>query len=114
METREALEKRVAELERQISALRGGAFPLRGLRRRASCCGGLSVGVLGAIGGPAIGGLALGGAAIGGVALGGGAVGYYACGGGAAGLHVVAAGRRDEQAEEFFREYGLAPFCGSR
>lgn len=175
MESREDLEKRVAQLERHIGALKGGApLPMRGIRRRASwgigdipfydiavgpdlargelrghargviaigdiatgfvalggisrgviafgglaaglvSIGGLSLGILGAVGGLAIGSLALGGAAVGGVAIGGGAVGYYACGGGAAGVHVVAAGRRDEQAEEFFREYGLAAFCSPR
>jgi hypothetical protein len=175
MESREDLEKRVAELEKQIGAFKGGAqLPIRGLRRRASwgigdipfydiavgpdlargemrghargviaigdiatgfvalggisrgvfafgglaaglvSVGGLSVGLLGAIGGLAIGSLALGGGAFGGVAMGGGAVGYYACGGGAAGVHVVAAGHRDEEAEEFFRHYGLAALCSPR
>jgi hypothetical protein len=37
MESREDLARRVAELERQISSLKGGAqLPLRGIRRRAS------------------------------------------------------------------------------
>ena len=175
MESREDLERRVAELERQVSTLKGGAqMPMLGIRRRASwgigdipfydiavgpdlsrgqmrghargviaigdiatgfvalggisrgviafgglaagllSFGGVSVGILGAIGGLAIGSLALGGAAVGGVAVGGGAVGYYACGGGAAGVHVVAAGRRDEQAEELFREYGVPGLCNPR
>lgn len=175
MESREQLEKRVAELEKQVSALKGGAPPsMGGIRRRASwgigdipfydialgpdlargemrghargliaigdfatgvialggisrgvfafgglaaglvSFGGLSLGLLVAIGGMAIGGLALGGAAVGGAAIGGGAVGYYACGGGAAGAHIVAAGRRDEEAEEFFREHGLAGLCSPR
>lgn len=171
MESREDLEKRVGELEKQISTMRGGGLPMRGIRKRASwgigdvpfydiavesdlaqgelrghakgiiaigdlatgvlaigglargvvaigglaagvfSFGGLSLGVLAAMGGLAIGGLALGGAAIGGVAIGGGAAGYYACGGGAAGEHVVSAARRDPEAEEFFRKYGLQGLC---
>jgi hypothetical protein len=175
MESREQLEKRVAELEKQVAALKGGtAFPVRGVRKRASwgigdipfydialgpdlgrgelrghakgivaigdfatgvlavgglargvvamgglaagllSFGGLSIGLLGAVGGLAIGGLALGGGAVGGVAVGGGAVGYYACGGGAAGAHVVAPLHRDAEAEEFFREHGLAGLCQGR
>lgn len=172
MQSREELERRIAELERQL-AMRG-APPLRGIRRRAAfgfgdipfydiaigpdpsrgemrghargfiavgdiatgvlalgglargviafggaaiglvTFGGLSIGALVAAGGLAIGGLALGGAAIGGVALGGGAAGYYACGGGAAGAHVAGANRIDPEAEEFFREYGLADLCSGR
>jgi hypothetical protein len=71
----------------------------------------LSVGLLSAIGGLAIGGLALGGGAIGGVAVGGGAFGHYACGGGAAGTHVVSAIRRDPEAVEFFREHAFPGLC---
>jgi hypothetical protein len=172
MESREQLERRVAELEKQVAALKGGSWVLaRGVRKRASwgigdipfydialgpdlvsgelrghakgviaigdlatgvlalgglargviaigglaaglvSFGGLSIGILGAIGGLAIGGLALGGAALGGAAIGGGAAGYYACGGGAAGTHVVDATHRDPEAEEFFRQYGLAGLC---
>jgi hypothetical protein len=173
MESREQLERRVAELEKQVTALGGGGRSFRGIRKRASwglgdipfydiavgpdlergelrghakgiiaigdlatgflalgglargviafgglaaglvSFGGLSIGLLGAVGGLAIGGLALGGAAVGGVAVGGGAAGYYACGGAAVGTHVVDAGRRDPEAEKFFREYGLAPLCQS-
>jgi len=37
MESREDLEKRVAELEKHVGALKGGAsVPIRGIRRRAS------------------------------------------------------------------------------
>jgi hypothetical protein len=172
MQDRESLERRVAELEKQVTALRGGGLGvMRGVRRRATwgigdipfydialgpdpergelrgrakgviaigdfatgvlalgglargviafgglaagllSFGGLSVGILGAMGGLAIGGLALGGGAVGGVAVGGAAAGYYACGGGAAGTHVVAAARRDPEAEEFFRQHGLAGLC---
>lgn len=175
METRENLERRVAELEKQLAALKGGGrFPFRGIRRRASwglgdiplydiavgpdlqrgelrghakgivaigdlatgvlaiggmargvialgglavglvSAGGLSIGLLLAIGGLAIGGTAIGGGAIGGVAIGGGAVGYYACGGGAAGTHVIAPYRRDVEAREFFRQYGMVALCPAR
>ena len=175
MESREELERRVAELEKQVAVLKGGgAFPVRGIRKRASwgigdipfydvavgpdltrgelrghakgviaigdmatgvlavgglsrgviafgglaaglvSFGGLSIGVLGAIGGLAIGSLALGGGALGGVAIGGGAVGYYACGGAAAGQHVMDATHRDPEAQEFFRQYGLAGLCRPR
>ena len=174
MESREQLEKRVAELEQQVSALKaGGPLSMRGIRKRATwgigdipcydiavgpdlargelrghakgiiaigdlatgfvalgglargviafgglavglvSFGGLSVGLLGAIGGLAIGGLALGGGALGGVAVGGGAAGYYACGGAAVGTHVVDPTRRDPEAQEFFRQHGLARLCQS-
>jgi len=176
MESREQLERRVAELEKQVAAFRGGGLAsIRGIRKRAAwgigdipfydiavgpdlergelrghakgviaigdiatgvlalgglargviaigglaaglvSLGGLSVGILGAIGGLAIGGLALGGAAVGGVAMGGGAAGYYACGGAAVGTHVVDATHRAPEAQEFFRQYGLAglPPCAN-
>jgi hypothetical protein len=88
-----------------------GIVALGGLATGLFSVGGLSLGVLAAAGGLAIGGLALGGGAVGVVAVGGGAVGHYACGGGAAGDYVVAAARRDSEAEAFFREHGLAGLC---
>jgi hypothetical protein len=98
-----------------VGGLSRGVFAFGGLAAGLVSFGGLSVGLLGAIGGLAIGGLALGGGAIGGVAIGGGAIGYsYACGGGAVGPHVVDATHRDPEAEEFFREHGLARLCQSR
>lgn len=170
MQTREQLEKRVAQLERLLARsaiLRGvrnrsattiGGFPLYdiafgpdlareeirghakgilaigdmatgvlalgGIARGVIALGGLSIGVfsfgglsLGALfaaGGVAIGGVAAGGAALGGVAVGGAAGGYYACGAAAVGDHVVTstATRSDIEAEQFFRQYGLASYCG--
>jgi hypothetical protein len=169
---REDLEKRVAELEREVAALRGRQF--RGVRRRSSTTvgslplweiasgpdpdrgelrghakaiiaigdmatgvvalgglargfiavggfalgvitlGGFSVAALAAIGGLAIGSVAIGGGAVGGVAVGGGAAGYYACGGGALGEHVIDARRRDPEAMEFFRRFGLEAACLGR
>jgi len=94
----------VGGLARGVVALGGLAVGLLGF-------GGLSIGVLAAVGGLAIGSLAFGGGALGGVAIGGGAVGHYACGGGAAGDHVVTASRRDPEAVEFFRAYGLDGVC---
>lgn len=172
MDSREALERRVADLEQQLAALRGGGrFPFRGIRRRASwglgdipfydialgpdltrgelrghakgivaigdlatgvlaigglargvialgglaaglvSAGGLSIGLLVAAGGLAIGGAAIGGGAVGAVAVGGAAAGYYACGGAAVGTHVIAAYRRDPEAQEFFMREGLGALC---
>ncbi len=169
MESREELEKRVGQLEKEITGLRrGGMVPVRkraswgigdipfydialgpdlakgefrghakgiiaigdvatgvlalgGLARGVIAIGGLaaglvgfgglSIGLLSAVGGLAIGGIALGGAAVGGVALGGGAAGYYACGGGAVGKYVIAPLHRDPEAQQFFREYGVAGLC---
>jgi hypothetical protein len=73
--------------------------------------GGLSVGVLAAAGGLAIGSIAIGGGALGGIAIGGGAVGYYACGGGAAGEHAVSATRNDPEVRTALAQYGLDGFC---
>jgi hypothetical protein len=97
-----------------LGGLSRGVVAFGGLAAGLVSFGGLSVGILGAIGGLAIGGLALGGAAVGGVAIGGGAAGYYACGGGAAGKHVVDATHRDSEAQEFFRQHGLAELCHSK
>ena len=133
MDDRERLEKRVAELERQVAAFRGGGlFPARGIRKRADWgigdipfydiafgadpergeLRGHAKGII-AIGDFATGVLALGGAAVGGAAIGGGALGYYACGGGAHGTHVVDAMHGDPEAEEFFSRYGLEGVCSS-
>jgi hypothetical protein len=94
-----------------MGGLARGVVAFGGLAAGLFSFGGLSVGLLGAIGGLAIGGLALGGGAVGGVALGGGAAGYYACGGGGAGAYVIDARRRDPEAQEFFRRYGLGSLC---
>jgi hypothetical protein len=97
-----------------VGGLARGVVAFGGLAAGLLSFGGLSLGVLAAVGGLAIGGLAFGGGAVGGVAIGGGAVGYYACGGGAAGAHVQSPLRRDPAAAQFFREHGLASFCGHR
>jgi hypothetical protein len=76
--------------------------------------GGLSVGLLGALGGLAIGGLALGGAAVGGVSVGGSAVGYYACGAASTGMYVVSATERSPDAGALFRRLGLSGICDAR
>lgn len=94
-----------------IGGLSRGVVAVGGLAAGLLSIGGLSVGLLGAIGGLAIGGLAFGGGALGGVAVGGGVAGYYACGGGATGKYVIDARRRDPEAEEFFRQAGLAGLC---
>jgi len=97
-----------------IGGLARGVIALGGLSLGLVSAGGLSLGLLAAVGGLAIGGAAIGGAAVGAVAIGGGAAGYYACGGGAAGKYVIAAHRRDVEAREFFRQYGVEALCGSR
>lgn len=79
-----------------------GIVALGGFARGVFAVGGLAV---------AIGSVAVGGGAIGGAAIGGGAAGYYACGGGAAGRYVVNATRRDPEALELFRRYGLDGVC---
>jgi hypothetical protein len=110
MESREQLEKRVAEIALGPDPARG---EMRGHARGLIAIGDFATGLI-AIGGISRGVVAFGGLAVGGVAIGGGAVGYYACSGGAAGAHVVASGRRDEEAQEFFREHGLAGLCSPR
>jgi hypothetical protein len=138
MDSREALEKRVTDLERQVSALRaGGRVP--GIRKRASWGVGdvpvydIAVGPdpergearghargIVAIGDVATGVLAIGGLARGGVAVGGLALGLVSFGGlsigllGAVGAHVIDARRRDPEAERFFREHGLATLTEPR
>jgi hypothetical protein len=106
MNDREPLERRVAELERQVAAFRGGGlYPARGIRRRADWgigdlpfydiafgadpergeLRGHARGVV-AIGDLATGFLALGGLARGVVAFGGLAVGLFSFGGLSIGL----------------------------
>lgn len=96
-----------------IGGFSRGVIAFGGLAAGLVSFGGLSIGILVAIGGLAIGSLAFGGAAVGGAAIGGGAAGYYACGGGAAGEHVVDATHCDPEAQDFFRQYGLAGLCGA-
>ena len=78
--------------------------------------GGMCLGVLTAIGGWAIGGLAIGGGAVGGIATGGGAVGIvakgggafgvYAQGGGAGGKYIInKSGRQDPEALQVFGDF---------
>ena len=106
MDNREQLEKRVAELEKQVAAFRGGGlYPRRGIRQRAACgigdipfydialgadpergeLRGHAKGVI-AIGDLATGFLALGGLARGVVAFGGLAAGLFSFGGLSIGL----------------------------
>lgn len=96
MEDRERLEKRVAELERQLAAFRGGGlFPARGIRKRAPWGLGdipfydVAFGAdpeRGELRGHAKGIVAIGDFATGVLALGGLARGVFAFGGLAAGL----------------------------
>ena len=97
-----------------IGGLARGVVAVGGLAVGVISLGGLALGLLLAVGGAAIGGLAVGGGAVGGAAVGGGAAGYYACGGAAAGHAVVAPLRRDPEAEEFFRTWGLEGLCRRR
>ena len=106
MDDRERLEKRVAELERQVAAFRGGGlFPARGIRKRADWgigdipfydiafgadpergeLRGHAKGII-AIGDFATGVLALGGLSRGVVAFGGLAAGLFSVGGLSVGL----------------------------
>ena len=96
------LERRVKELEAEVTGLRGARY--RGRRYRSAED----------VGGLAIGTAAFGGGAAGYAAIGGGALGYYACGGGAAGVHASSALRRDAEAVEFFARYGLESACTGR
>lgn len=96
MESREELERRVAELEKQVSALKGGGvFPVRGIRKRASWGIGdipfydVAVGpdlTRGELRGHAKGVIAIGDMATGVLAVGGLSRGVIAVGGLAAGL----------------------------
>jgi len=95
MESREELEKRVAELEKQVTALKGGGRSFRGIRKRASWGLGdipfydIAVGPdleRGELRGHAKGIIAIGDLATGFLALGGLARGVIAFGGLAAGL----------------------------
>jgi hypothetical protein len=63
------------------------------------------VGILFALGGAAVGGIAFGGAALGVIAVGGGACGYYALGDGGVGVHTISAMHQDPAARDFFQEY---------
>jgi len=94
-----------------IGGLATGGICIGGVSLGLASFGGLALGLLLAVGGLAVGDTAVGGAAAGRVAVGGGAVGVYACGGGAFGAHVVSAGRRDPEAEAFFKERGLEWLC---
>lgn len=95
MQSRDDLEKRVAALEQELAATKGGRFPMRGIRKRADW----SIGDLpfydialgpdlarGEFRGHAKGVIAIGDLATGVVALGGLARGVFAFGGLAAGL----------------------------
>ena len=96
MESREQLEKRVAELEKQVAAFRGGGlYPARGIRKRAAWGIGdipfydIALGAdpeRGELRGHARGVIAIGDLATGFLALGGLARGVIALGGLAAGL----------------------------
>ena len=96
MDDRERLEKRVAELERQVAAFRGGGlFPARGIRKRADWGIGdipfydIAFGAdpeRGELRGHAKGIIAIGDLATGVLALGGLSRGVFAFGGLAAGL----------------------------
>jgi hypothetical protein len=76
--------------------------------------GGLSLGLLFALGGAAVGvGVSVGGLAVGSIAIGGAALGFvYAIGGGAFGPAIIDGRRCDRAAAEFFRHWvgsGLLP-----
>jgi hypothetical protein len=96
MQSREELERRIVELEKQVSALKGtGVFPVRGIRRRASWGIGdipfydIAVGpdpTQGELRGHAKGVIAIGDMATGVLAFGGLSRGVIAFGGLAAGL----------------------------
>jgi hypothetical protein len=92
-----------------------GGVAVGGLALGLITLGGLSVGLLGAVGGAALGvGLSLGGLAVGSVAVGGAAVGFlYAVGGAAFGPAVIDGARCDEAARAFFARFlgSLPPSC---
>ena len=84
-----------------------GGVALGGLSCGLFTLGGLSFGLLFAMGGAAIGvGLSIGGLAVGSVAVGGAAIGFaYAIGGGAFGGAIIDGRRCDQEAVEFFRQW---------
>jgi len=92
-----------------------GGLAIGGLACGLLGLGGVSVGLLCAVGGLALGiGLSLGGLAVGSVAIGGAAIGFlYAIGGGAFGPAVIDGRHCDEAARAFFGRWlsGLPPVC---
>ncbi|HXX94064.1 MAG TPA: serine/threonine-protein kinase, partial [Planctomycetota bacterium] len=74
-----------------------GGLAIGGFAAGLIALGGAGFGLLLALGGLAVGGMAWGGGSLGGVAVGGGAVGYYAMGGGAWGRYVLASNRIDPE-----------------
>jgi hypothetical protein len=117
MQSREQLEERVAELEKQVATLKAGGGRMRGIRRRAAWnLAGLPFYDIALGADPERGefrGHAKGFIAIGDMATGVFAMGGLARGGGAVGEHTISPRYRDPQALAFFAEHGLEAWCGS-
>ena len=93
-----------------------GGVAIAGLACGLITVGGLSLGLLFALGGAAIGaGLSMGGVAVGSVAIGGAAIGFvHAIGGAAFGPSIIDGQRCDQSAVDFLRQWlgdRLPPTC---
>jgi len=108
---------RVAKGVIAIGNIAVGAIAVGGAACGLFTLGGASLGLLGAIGGAAIGaGVSIGGLAVGSVAIGGAAIGFsYAIGGGAIGPAIIDGRRCDPAALDFVRRWlgflGTPPSC---
>jgi hypothetical protein len=101
------LRPRVARGVIAIGNIAIGGVAIGGLACGLVTLGGASIGLLGAVGGAALGvGLSIGGLAIGSIAIGGAAIGFvYAIGGAAFGPAVINAMHCDEAALAFARRW---------
>jgi len=84
-----------------------GGLAIGGLSCGLFTLGGASIGILGAMGGAALGlGTSVGGLAVGSIAVGGAAIGFvHAIGGAAFGPSVISGMRCDDTALDFFRQW---------
>lgn len=84
-----------------------GGFAMAGVAFGLVTLGGVSIGILGALGGVALGGgFSMGGLAVGSIAVGGAAIGFvHALGGAAFGPSVISGMRCDDTALDFFRQW---------
>jgi hypothetical protein len=108
---------RVAKGVIAIGNIAVGGLAIGGLSIGLLTLGGMSIGILGALGGAALGvGVSVGGLAVGWVAIGGVALGFaHAIGGAAFAPHVVSALRCDPETAALFQpmldRLGIPPLC---
>jgi hypothetical protein len=103
----ETMRPRVAKGIVAIGNIAVGGLAIGGLSCGLFTLGGASIGILGALGGAALGlGLSIGGLAVGSIAVGGAAIGFvHAIGGAAFGPSVISGMRCDDTALDFFRQW---------